>query len=168
MTHSATASQHRAIPKPLAFALFCFHSTLSPTPQTLFFVLFPFPSTFSLFFPFNSLLPLQLLQNECPQMYRHKTTSIFLDSQILLSQEFRKSTGWGWPVSAPQCRGRADTWLYLKAIHSHATSSEHSESRKLDFLHGLQGQVFQLTRQETACLRGHVALLLLSTDYSKS
>lgn len=42
------------------------------------------------------------------------------------------------------------------------------ESGELDFLHGPQGQVFQLLKQETCCLRSNEAPLQTSTDYTGS
>ena len=62
-----------------------------------------------------------------------------------------------------------DSWLSLKAIHSHGT--RHFlvvESEELDFLHGPQGQVVQLTKQEICRLRSNEALLQPPTDYTGS
>lgn len=131
-----------------------------PLPKThpLYSLLFILLSPFS----FNSLLPWQLLQSTSAQMQWHQT-SICFDSHSGIQKEHGGvdshcsiTSRQGWLTAAS--KGHLLPWH---------TPLPHDGIGELDFLHGPQGQAFQL-RQETHCLRSNEALLQPCTDYSGS
>lgn len=135
-------------PTPLPFAS---PPTSATPPNTIFCT----PCSSFYFSPFH---PTHRCHDNFRRAHLPKCSGITHAFPLTHIQEFRKSTE-GWTVSALEHRGQVDSWLSLKAIHSHGTCHFLvMESGEFNFLYGPQDQDVQLTRQEMCCRRSEEAL----------